>query len=400
MKVTIHQPEHACWLGLIDKISKADVFVIMDEVQFEKNYFQNRNKIRTKIDWTWLTVPVEKHNHKPINQVKIANETNWRSKYLGLLKENYGKSINFKKYYATIESIISKDWVYLSDLNIELLKFFLAEFNVTTKVILMSELNLPAMADGTEKCLQICKAVSATTYLSGTSGRDYLDVTKFTENNIKVEFHDFFHYPYDLDRVGLSVYDCLFTVKDINYTLHDSCKGIKSLVKILSSISLSKHLSILEVFGGDGFGHLKGYANDYSDVSIWDINLINCEMLKAHYSKASINCVNSLEYSDWLVKNTNIRYDIVIVDTPAQLSNDLILAKAANLIHGEGYLIVRYIKQPYKEHESVVRDLPLSEMSRQIGDQYDILESWLEPREYYFLNDWLYNAVFHIKRKS
>ena len=45
MIITIHQPEHLPWLGLLNKIAKADKFVILDSVQFEKNYFQNRNKI-------------------------------------------------------------------------------------------------------------------------------------------------------------------------------------------------------------------------------------------------------------------------------------------------------------------------------------------------------------------
>jgi hypothetical protein len=43
--VAIHQPEHLPWLGFFNKIDQADLFVLLDVVQFRKNYFQNRNRI-------------------------------------------------------------------------------------------------------------------------------------------------------------------------------------------------------------------------------------------------------------------------------------------------------------------------------------------------------------------
>src|SRR5207249_11577269 len=56
--VTIHQPERLPWLGFFDKIRQADVFVMLDHVQYRKRYFQNRNRIRAEHGAIWLTVPV------------------------------------------------------------------------------------------------------------------------------------------------------------------------------------------------------------------------------------------------------------------------------------------------------------------------------------------------------
>ena len=91
MIATIHQPEHLIWLGLIDKISRADVFVILDTVQFRKNYYQNRNKIRinAKEGWAWITVPTKKQPLKTkIEDIEISNIA-WKEHYLALLEINY-----------------------------------------------------------------------------------------------------------------------------------------------------------------------------------------------------------------------------------------------------------------------------------------------------------------------
>ena len=122
--ITIHQNENLIWLGLIDKISKADEFVILDTVDFEKNYFQNRNKIRTKDGWSWVTIPVEKHNHKPIKDIKVSFDNNWKKKYLGTIEQNYKKSPYFEQYFPYIQYIINKNYSYLIDYNRDLLYHF------------------------------------------------------------------------------------------------------------------------------------------------------------------------------------------------------------------------------------------------------------------------------------
>jgi len=194
MKIaTIHQIEHLVWLGLVDKISKADVFVLADNFQFKKNYYENRNKIRTKDGWQWLTVPVEKDNHKPINEVKIINDIKWQLKYLNTIKQNYQKSEKFNFYYLDIENIILGNWSSIGYLNERLLKLFLNWFNIKTSIIRSSELNLQHLNEGTITLLEICQKVGADTYLSGSSGKNYLNLDLFEKNNIKVVFHEFIH---------------------------------------------------------------------------------------------------------------------------------------------------------------------------------------------------------------
>jgi hypothetical protein len=219
MIITIHQCEHLVWLGLLDKISKADVFVLADTFDFKKNYFENRNKIRIKDGWQWLTVPIEKDNHKPINEVNIIYNENWQKKYLESIKYNYKNSPYFNRYYSEIEMCIMEKYgqtIYISDLNEILLKLFLKWFNINTPVILSSSMELTESLRSSERLLEICQKVGADTYLSGSSGKDYLDLSLFEKNNIKVVFHEFTHpvykQQYEPFIPGMSALDYLFNL--------------------------------------------------------------------------------------------------------------------------------------------------------------------------------------------
>ncbi len=201
MIVTIHQPEHLVWLGLIDKISQADVFVVLDTVQFEKNYFQNRNKIRTPYGdgWSWLTVPIKKHSlHTKIKDIEISYVDDWHLRYLDILRLHYKKAPHFDTYYGEIESRILKKYLRLADLNLDILTFMLSSFGVEgKKIILASGMNLPEPdKGGSNTVLEICKALDTEAYLSGPSGRDYLNLNEFKEVNVGVRFHEFHHPEY------------------------------------------------------------------------------------------------------------------------------------------------------------------------------------------------------------
>src|SRR5438132_417721 len=120
MIVTIHQPEHLVWLGLLNKIKMADAYVIFDSVQFKKNYFENRNRIKTQDGPMWLTVPVKNHSISTvIKDIEISYDTPWQKKYLAAIQTNYGKAQYFGEYFSAIEKIINKNHRLLVDLNIE-----------------------------------------------------------------------------------------------------------------------------------------------------------------------------------------------------------------------------------------------------------------------------------------
>lgn len=197
MKVTIHQPEHLVWLGLLDKIERADIYVALDTVQYRKLCFQNRNRILTTNGPAWLTVPVKKQSHRTlIKDVKISYSQDWTLKYLSKIETSYRKTSFFEQYYPAIKSIILEKEEKMANLNIKLLKLLLGDFEITTKFMLASELGLPAAKDSTEVNLSICRALKADTYLSGPVGKEYLDQERFKAPGINIEFHEFRHPEY------------------------------------------------------------------------------------------------------------------------------------------------------------------------------------------------------------
>ena len=92
MIVSVHQPQYLPWLGYFDKIDKADAFVLLDNVQFKKNEWQNRNKIKAAAGGQWLTVPVMYRFPQLINEVEINNRERWQHKQQQALISNYKKA--------------------------------------------------------------------------------------------------------------------------------------------------------------------------------------------------------------------------------------------------------------------------------------------------------------------
>jgi len=189
--VAIHQPQYLPWLGYFDKIEKTDIFVILDNVQYKKNEWQNRNRIKTANGWQWLTVPVQYKFPERIDQVKINNRIDWKRKHLNAIVINYGRSLYFNKYRSFFEGVYSQEWEYLVDINVCLINFLIKALGINTETLMASKLRL--REDPTDRLIDICKEVGANTYLAGKDGRNYMDIEKFEKENIKVIFQDFQH---------------------------------------------------------------------------------------------------------------------------------------------------------------------------------------------------------------
>lgn len=195
MIVGIHQPEHLPWLGFWDKLYKSDLFILLDNTQFRKNYFQNRNRIRTPNGWRWITVPVFTKDKATqlINEVEINNvsDVKWQKKHWKTIEQNYIKAPYFNEYKDMFHKFYLKKWDKLADLNINLIYTIKEILKIKTKIIIGSSLEVQGQRS--DLLLDICKKVGATTYLSGKFGKDYLDISKFREENIDVVFQEFNH---------------------------------------------------------------------------------------------------------------------------------------------------------------------------------------------------------------
>lgn len=195
MVVTIHQPEHLPWLGFFDKLRQAEVYVMLDHVQFRKHYFQNRNRIRSTQGPMWLTVPVRVSGRleQAILEVRIDNEGNprWREKCWKRFVQCYQKAPHFAAHAPFFETLYRKEWRWLIDLNEEIIGYLCAALQIQVRWVRSSSLGVRG-AKG-ELLRDICRAVGGTVYLSGVSGQTYLDPRLFAEAGIELRYQAFYH---------------------------------------------------------------------------------------------------------------------------------------------------------------------------------------------------------------
>lgn len=210
--VSIRQPGYLPYLGFFKKIQSSDVFVYLDDVQYERGDWDNRNKIWTVNGSAWLTVPVLNKLGEKLNEVKIDNTKNWNFKHRTTIKMNYQKAPFFDKYWEKIETIFNQKWEKLIDLNFSLIEFFNSELNIKTKTVKSSELNIHST--GSNRLLEICQKLNADIYLSGALGKNYLDKNIFSSAKISVMYENFLHPIYNQMNnnfiPNLSIIDLLF----------------------------------------------------------------------------------------------------------------------------------------------------------------------------------------------
>jgi hypothetical protein len=222
MIVSIHQPAYLPWLGYFDKISRADLFIYLDTVQFQKNSFQNRNKIRTKSGSIWLTVPVVTSGilyETKLKDLRIDATQKWQSKHLAALRMNYAKAPAFEEVMPLLAPFYERPQERLSDLCWEMLAFFSKRLGIGSRMVKASDLP-PVPGAKSDLVLELCQQAGATTYLSGSMGRQYLELEKFGQAGIDVRFQDYQHPTYQQVYPGfepnLGVADLLFNEKNSN----------------------------------------------------------------------------------------------------------------------------------------------------------------------------------------
>lgn len=212
MRVAIHQPQYLPWLGYLDKLDQSDVFVLLDTVQFKKNEWQNRNRIRTAQGWQYLTVPVRHEFPQRLDQVRINNQVDWRRKHVQALEMHYGRASQYGRYAPLFRELLARDWERLSLLSEAGLAVLARAFDITTPIVKASQFE--AREEQTGRIVDLCKAVGADCYLAGVGGRGYMNLAEFEAAGIAVEFQDFmspeYTQMYGPFIAGLSAVDLLF----------------------------------------------------------------------------------------------------------------------------------------------------------------------------------------------
>jgi hypothetical protein len=209
----IHQPQYLPWLGFFHKMLAADVFCYLDSVQYKKNEWQNRNRIRTAAGWQWLTVPVAYRFGQRIDAVEIDQRTDWRRRHLAALATNYRRAPFFAEVFPILEEALSRPWERIAALNLHLIEGLRGLLGLAGKPAVRASA-LAASDDPTGRLIDICRALGADAYLAGAGAAGYMDFERFRRAGIRVAVQAFRHPVYPQRFAGfepnLSVVDLLF----------------------------------------------------------------------------------------------------------------------------------------------------------------------------------------------
>ncbi|MCL4818316.1 MAG: WbqC family protein [Vicinamibacteria bacterium] len=215
MILSINQPAWLPWPGYFHRVARSDLHVVLDHVQFEKDSFVNRNRVRTAGGTAWLTVPVRTAGRfgVAIDALEIADDGRWARKQWDTLRFAYARAPHFAAHAPFFEQVFARPWPRLLDLLLHVNGYLSEALGVRTPLRRSSELR--PQGRKSELVLELCRGLGATTYLSGPLGRDYLELGTFRSAGIAVEFDDYAPPVYPQCQPGpfapgLSVVDLLF----------------------------------------------------------------------------------------------------------------------------------------------------------------------------------------------
>ena len=190
------QPSYLPWMGYFDLIDQSDLFVFLDNVQFDNRSWQQRNRIKTSQGPRWLTVPVYQRSKQKILDVQIYNEVNWQRKHLMTMAHNYQKSDYWSEYEPLLQNTYQHEWRYLVDLNIHLIVMFCEILGIRCHFKRASQIR-EIEGQKSELLISICKCLNADVYLTPQGSRDYIQSDKkFKDSGITLKFHQYKHPTY------------------------------------------------------------------------------------------------------------------------------------------------------------------------------------------------------------
>ncbi|MHB2016704.1 MAG: WbqC family protein, partial [Candidatus Xenobia bacterium] len=183
MRIAIHQPHYIPWLRYLDKIARSDCFVLLDDAQFNRNGYQNRNRVKGPTEPIMLTVPVLQHYQQSLVEVRCNPSMRWQQKHWRTLEQHYRTAPYFETYRTDLRPFYEQAYEHLNDLNAAYLSCLLRLLGIRTPVVQSHTLGITTAA--TTRLIDICKALNGTEYLSGAHAIGaYLDAETFKQAGI------------------------------------------------------------------------------------------------------------------------------------------------------------------------------------------------------------------------
>lgn len=192
--VAILQSNYIPWKGYFDIIHDVDLFIFYDDVQYTKNDWRNRNKVKGMSGSQWLTIPVGTDLKKLVCEVELKDNLQWAQKHWKTIKQLYQKAPYFHLYEDFFHKVYLDKWNSLTELNQFLIKHISTEFlGIKTDFIDSRDYN--TTGERLDRLIDLLQKVKTDTYVTGPAGRNYIDDSRFDEAGINLIYKNYTGYP-------------------------------------------------------------------------------------------------------------------------------------------------------------------------------------------------------------
>ena len=213
--VAIHQPNFLPWLGFFDKLARADVFVLLDSVQFPRSghgEWMNRVRVLVQGEARWATVPIRRRGVQTIAEVELDDSQPWRRRLLRTIESSYARASFFDETYPLVRAIVEHDAPLLADYNEHGVRALALALGLTRAELVRSS-TLDVGGTGSDLLAEVTRAVGGTAYLSGGGADEYQREESYRDRGVELEYQRFEHPQYaqggSTFTPGLSVVDAL-----------------------------------------------------------------------------------------------------------------------------------------------------------------------------------------------
>jgi hypothetical protein len=217
VRISIIQSCYVPWRGFFDLIGRCDEYVILDQVQYVKRHWHNRNRIKTAAGIEWLTVPVITKGRRDQTIDAVEIEQPWAEKHWRAIELAYRRAPHFAAMAPRVRGWYERAARerLLTEINVIFLREIATLLGLGTRFV--RDTVYPAQGTKTERLLAIIRAAGADTYLSGPSAKAYLDVPLLAEAGVAVQWMSYEGYPrypqlHGQFEASVSVLDLMFNV--------------------------------------------------------------------------------------------------------------------------------------------------------------------------------------------
>ena len=190
-RVAIVQSNYVPWRGYFDMIASVDEFILLDDAQYTRRDWRNRNRIKTAQGTRWLTIAVQVSGRytQSIYETMVAEE-DWADKHWRMLRQEYARAEGLTERSGPARAALRHGARPAPHRRQPPLPAGDRGFlGIETPITL--SLDYDPQGTRTERLLDLCVKAGATEYVSGPAARAYLEEERFADAGIEVTWFEY-----------------------------------------------------------------------------------------------------------------------------------------------------------------------------------------------------------------